>query len=196
MIIAKGAEAVIRLENGIVIKERIRKNYRIEELDYKLRKSRTSIEAKVMKLCRENGILCPNVIDYNDFEIRMEYIDGKKLSDSFSLDLMKELGKTVAKMHNINIIHGDLTTSNVMIKDNKLYIIDFGLAKISKKIEDKATDIFTLKEALKANHTELWEKAFNIFISEYKNVSIEKDKILERYYDIEKRRRYYENSNY
>ena len=118
-ILQQGAEAVISLENNQILKNRIRKSYRIEELDNKLRKLRTRSEGKIIsKLI--GTIPVPKIIDINDFEmkIKMEFIDGKRLSDNLeNLDwkkICKQIGETIAKLHDANIIHGDLTTSNMI----------------------------------------------------------------------------------
>ncbi|HKW05344.1 MAG TPA: lipopolysaccharide kinase InaA family protein, partial [Nitrososphaerales archaeon] len=61
------------------------------------------------------------------------------------------LGETVANMHYGRIIHGDLTTKNILVKDKRIFLIDFGLSFISERIEDKADDLHLLKQALKAS---------------------------------------------
>lgn len=55
-------------------------------------------------------------------QIKIPYIKGKKLSENlnkFSLteqkSILKQIGQSVAKLHNENIIHGDLTTSNMIL---------------------------------------------------------------------------------
>src|SRR3989339_1609577 len=150
-IIARGAEAVLYKENNSLIKERIKKSYRIPEIDIPLRKIRTRREAKIL----EKLSFSPKLIklDEKNFKIEMEYIEGKTLNDS--IDKLKDreklfilLGNQIEQMHNLNIIHGDLTTSNMLLKENKLFFIDFGLSFISDKIEDKAVDLHLLKQCL------------------------------------------------
>ena len=48
-ILQQGAEAVILLENNLITKDRIKKSYRIKELDEKIRKQRTKAEKKLLE---------------------------------------------------------------------------------------------------------------------------------------------------
>ncbi|KAF9220581.1 hypothetical protein BS17DRAFT_882274 [Gyrodon lividus] len=68
--------------------------------------------------------------------------------------LMKMIGIEVAKMHLADIIHGDLTTSNMMLRrdTNDLVLIDFGLAFYSTLVEDKAVDLYVLERAFTSTH--------------------------------------------
>ena len=125
-IIQLGAEAEIILKNKFIIKRRIPKKYRLKELDEKIRKLRTRSEAKILE--KAFAIIpVPKILkaDENKKEIFMEFIDGKKLSENLDLfDLKKQkeicaqIGKSVAKLHDADIIHGDLTTSNMIYVDN------------------------------------------------------------------------------
>jgi Kae1-associated kinase Bud32 len=191
MIIARGAEAIIKKEDNFIIKERIKKGYRINELDEKIRKKRTKLEAKIMREVRRIGINVPKIIEESDFSIKMEYVDGKVLRNvEIDEKIIKEITKIVAILHQNNIIHGDLTTSNFILKDDKIYLIDFGLSKFSRKIEDKAEDLLVLFYTLKGVHYEVFEKYWKIFEEEYcKNYS-EGKKVIERMYEILKRGRY------
>ncbi|MBT4135409.1 Kae1-associated serine/threonine protein kinase [archaeon] len=191
-IIQTGAEAVITLQNNQILKNRIKKSYRLEILDTKLRKSRTKAEAKIITKL-QNIIPVPKIIETDNKEkIIMEYIDGKKLSDYLEKEdykkICKQIGETLAKLHNQDIIHGDLTTSNMILKENKVYLIDFGLSFHSHKIEDKAVDLHLLKQALNAKHYTIAEQAIKTILENYKP---EKYKlIIERITAIEKRGRY------
>ena len=136
-IIKQGAEGILYKEKDYLIKERIKKSYRIEEIDNKLRKFRTRREGKLLQKT-ENS---PQVFEVNDKEmkIKMEFIDGelvKDILDDLRKDkrnnLLREIGGKVARMHDKDIIHGDLTTSNMILKD-KIYFVDFGLGFDSKK---------------------------------------------------------------
>ena len=102
---------------------------------------------------------------------------------------MKSLGKETSKLHEAEIIHGDLTTSNTILKENKVYIIDFGLGKISNKTEDKAVDLHLIKEAINAKHFENSEELFKSFLKGYNN-SDEDKKTIERLEIVENRGRY------
>ena len=191
-IIAQGAEAKIILKNDFIIKDRIKKSYRLPELDKKIRRSRTKAEAKL--LTKASNII-PSakpffIPAFN--KIKMPYIDGVKLSNelnNFELkkqkEILKQIGKSVSELHKADLIHGDLTTSNMLYKNGEIYFIDFGLGFHSNKIEDKAVDIHVLKQALEAKHFQNWEKLFSAFKQAYKN-----KQVLERLKKVEKRGRY------
>jgi len=205
-IIAQGAEAKIILSDNLVTKDRISKSYRIPELDNKIRKSRTKAETKLLHKASQI-INCPLPINNQslrgggvgkpkDFKIKMPFIDGKKLSDhldKFPLkqqkQICKQIGEDVAKLHDAEIIHGDLTTSNMILKDNKIFFIDFGLGYISHKFEDKAVDIHLFKQALEAKHFRNWKTLFKEFETGY-NKSKDSKTVFERLKAVEKRGRY------
>lgn len=146
-ILQQGAEAVIYLDKDKVRKKRVRKGYRIKELDEKLRKLRTRSEGKIID--RLNKLIkVPKIIDVDDskMEIIMEYIDGKKLSESLEeLDwrsICKRIGKSIGKIHDFGIIHGDLTTSNMIFVEDSFSSID-------NVQEERAR---TSKQAREGNH--------------------------------------------
>jgi len=195
-ILQQGAEAIIYLKEGNIIKDRIKKSYRNKELDEKIRKQRTKSEFNLLE--KSHKIINspkPNFPPEKN-KIEMPFIDGKKLSehlDNLSLKeqklICKKIGKNTAKLHEKNIIHGDLTTSNMILKDNKIFFIDFGLGFISNKIEDNAVDIHLFKEALEAKHFKNWEILFHEFLIGYQKYSKNK-KVLEQLKKVELRGRY------
>lgn len=191
-IIAQGAEAVLYRDKNNVIKERIKKNYRIKEIDEKLRKFRTKREAKVIS--RLGGI-APEIIKSDDknMKIEMEFIDGSLLREYLNEKNHKKIcgkiGEEVAAVHDKNIIHGDLTTSNMILKGEKIYFIDFGLSFFSHKIEDKAVDLHLLKQALESKHYKFWDRAFNSVLDGYKK-SEKAGEVIKRLEQVEKRGRY------
>ena len=195
-LIAQGAEAKIILSKDIVTKDRISKSYRIPELDKKIRKSRTKAETKL--LTKAAKIINSPIPETSKeiHKIKMPFIDGKKLSDhldKFPLkqqkQICKQIGEDVAKLHDAEIIHGDLTTSNMVLKDNKIFFIDFGLGYISHKFEDKAVDIHLFKQALEAKHFRNWEVLFKEFEKGYSK-SKDSKIVFERLKAVEKRGRY------
>ena len=198
-LIQQGAEAKIFLDKkkNIILKNRISKSYRIPELDRKIIKRRTKAERKLLEKA-SNIIEVPKPKDSKDEDqIEMPFIDGKKLSEhlnNFTLkeqkEILGEIGKSVAKIHKADIIHGDLTTSNMIQKDKKIYFIDFGLGYISRKIEDKAVDLHLLKQALEAKHFEYWQILFETFKESYSKNNPESKQIFERIIAIERRGRY------
>ena len=80
--ISRGAEAIVFLDKNRIIKQRLKKHYRIDIIDNKLRKTRTKRELNLLKKSSEI-INVPKVISFSDTEIIMEYINGEKLSDIF-----------------------------------------------------------------------------------------------------------------
>lgn len=197
-IIQRGAEAIILKEKNKIIKKRIKKSYRIPELDEKIRKLRTRSETKLL-IKASKIIKIPKVHSFDEKtkEIKMDFVKGERLSETLNnLQLKKQLkiclniGKDIAKLHDTDIIHGDLTTSNMILaKDNSISFIDFGLGFISRKFEDKAVDIHLLRQALEAKHFTNWKKLFKKFLKGYKT-SKNYEKILQRFKAVEKRGRY------
>lgn len=205
--IARGAEAVIYQDKDKIIKHRLKKTYRIKELDDELRKQRTRREANLLL---KAPIPHPALMKSDDTEkIVMENVKGKKVRDVLDKNplLAKRIGKVVAELHNHNIIHGDLTTSNMILtnakfvnsenqkdfllleKGNKLVFIDFGLSFHSHKIEDKAVDIHLFKQVLNSRHHRVYEKALRAFLKGYEKVNKYKE-ILARLEKVESRGRY------
>jgi Kae1-associated kinase Bud32 len=195
-ILACGAEAVIYKKENSVTKKRIKKSYRIKELDDKIRKLRTRGEAKLIERASK-VVLVPKISKSSESskEIVMDFIDGKKLSEylnGFDLKeqkkIARKIGESVAKLHDANLIHGDLTTSNMIYKDDEVYFIDFGLGFHSTKIEDRAVDLYLLKQALEAKHFENFKVLFGEILKKYQ--SKDRGKVLIQLEKVEKRRRY------
>ena len=145
-ILARGAEAIIYKEKSNIIKHRIAKSYRYPELDEKLRKLRTRQEAKILEKLHNSKIAnVPKVILVDEINkaLELENIKGRKLAEYLEKlnlsSICKQLGNSIARVHNAGIIHGDLTTSNMILssKNNKVYLIDFGLGFHSSRVEDK-----------------------------------------------------------
>jgi len=196
-IIQQGAEAIILKEGDNIIKRRIKKSYRIKELDEKIRRQRTRSESKLLEKASKI-ISIPKITKMDDkqMEIFMEFIQGKKLSEELNSFPLKEqkkicfqIGESIAKLHDKDIIHGDLTTSNTILKEKKVYFIDFGLGFNSHRIEDKAVDLHLIKQALEAKHFKDWETLFQS-IKEGYNHSKDSKKTLEQLEKVEKRGRY------
>jgi Kae1-associated kinase Bud32 len=191
-LIAQGAEAKIFKKKDSILKDRIKKSYRLPQIDQRLRKSRTRSEAKILR--KASGIInVPKVIrvDEKKMNLEIEHIEGVKVRDLFDRDdeklkqkVCRELGKTIKKMHQNDIIHGDLTTSN-MIWNGKLYLIDFGLGKISIRIEDMAVDIHLLKECFRSKHHVHWVTYWNEFKKAYNQ-----GKVFDQLERVEARARY------
>lgn len=201
-IIAQGAEAVLILEDGKLIKRRTKKGYRIPVLDEKLRKQRTKRESKLLEKASKL-INVPKIIRVSDKEkeIDMEFIEGKKLSEHLdnlrnAEEVCRQIGESIAKLHDADIIHGDLTTSNMICDSTslhtlrpKVYFIDFGLGYESSKVEDKAVDLHLIKQALEAKHFLHFESFFKAILKGYE-ISKNHIAVVNRLKAVEKRGRY------
>ncbi|MGC9079505.1 MAG: KEOPS complex kinase/ATPase Bud32 [Nanopusillaceae archaeon] len=183
------------IENKIILKYRYKKKYRNEIIDYEFRKNRTRIERKILNKLK-NVINIPELIYYDDENgiIIMEYIDGYKLSEYLEkLDYEKilyEIGKNIGLIHKNKIVHGDITTGNIIYKNGKIYFIDFGLSFFSNRIEDFAVDLHLFKETFGSNHWRISDK-FDIVLEGYKEGFPEKyDDIFKRLKVVESRGRY------
>jgi TP53 regulating kinase and related kinases len=193
-LIAQGAESKLYLDKNRIIKHRFRKKYRIKDIDERLRKSRTKREAKVLQKLEAISFPSPKLLKNDEKEkLEMENIKGKLLRDVLEKEnyimLSKEIGEKIAVLHNNNIIHGDLTTSN-MILNKEIYFIDFGLSFFSHKIEDKAVDLHLLKEALESKHYKIWEKCYKTALRAYEKKANDGSKTVERLKIVESRGRY------
>jgi len=192
-IIQQGAEAKIIQKGNFIIKTRINKGYRHPELDKKIIKARTKKEKKLLeKVSKLINAPTPEET-YEMNIIKMPLIKGKKLSDFLEkLDykkISKEIGKSITKLHDNDIVHGDLTTSNMILNnENKVFFIDFGLGLTSKRIEDKAVDLHLIKQALEAKHFSIWEVCWKIIEENYN--SKDKLKVLKQLKKVEFRGRY------
>jgi len=196
-ILAMGAEATITLEQGSkVLKHRTPKLYRIKEIDEKLRSRRTRREASILEKLSKLNFPVPKVISEDDKsgKLEIEFLEGKKVRDLLnkqnSIFLSAEIGKKIAILHKNKIIHGDLTTSNMIFHDNEVYFIDFGLSFVSERVEDMAVDLHLFRQALESKHCEIWEKAFDACIKAYMSESKQGDEVIKRFKIVESRGRY------
>ncbi|MAG16412.1 Kae1-associated kinase Bud32 [Candidatus Woesearchaeota archaeon] len=195
-LITEGAEASIFLDKDRIVKKRHKKSYRIKELDEKLRLFRTKREAKIMEKLRTIGVAVPKLISVKekDTTIAMEYVNGKKVRDvlnnSNCAEIIEKIGIMVAMMHNNNIIHGDLTTSNMIKNSNKIYFVDFGLGFFSDKTEDKAVDLHLLKQALNSSHSKISDKCFAAVVKGYMKDNSDSSEVMKRLEKVENRGKY------
>jgi len=206
-IICRGAESLIYMSEyegkKVLVKERIKKSYRIKEIDEKLRKERTRREVNLLRRAREISVSTPQVlhVDEKNHKIIMEFIDGiriKEFLNSADEDEIKkvcfEIGKLIGKLHSNKIVHGDLTTSNMILKDGKIYFIDFSLGNFSTRIEDFGVDLNLLYEALKSTHFKILDVCWNSIANGYKTEFKDAEKVFRKMEEIEKRARYMERS--
>ena len=141
-LIKKGAEANLYLESFeevfhlpsktmLVIKHRIPKKYRAPQLDLRLRENRTALEAKLLADAKIAGVATPVIyeVDKRGARIIMEFVEGsqiKTILDGLNEAEMKKLcetiGRNIARLHLAGIVHGDLTTSNMILaKDGQIF---------------------------------------------------------------------------
>ncbi|XP_037025489.1 EKC/KEOPS complex subunit bud32 [Bradysia coprophila] len=191
LLLKQGAEAKLYISEfnsqKCLVKERFKKTYRLPEIDKQLSNERMKAESKSISRCQAAGILVPKVyhMNLNDRKIYMEYferaITAKKYINDLDADsegYLKRLGETIGRivgeMHGNNIIHGDLTTSNILLNpkgedfhDYDMVFIDFGLAHYGHSTEDKGVDLYVLERALLSTHSSV-PNLFEIILSSYK----------------------------
>lgn len=118
-----------------IIKERFEKKYRLPEIDKKLTKQRILNESRNLARAYKNGINTPylyfvdtinrriyteyieNAVMIKDL-LRAVYISNESVDNNYILieKIINELGRILGKLHESDIVHGDLTTSNMLIK--------------------------------------------------------------------------------
>ena len=236
ILLGQGAEGKIYigefLSKKCIIKERFEKKYRLKELDKKLTKNRMLNESRNIARASKLGVNVPTLyfVDLLERKIYMEYIENScqlkvLLQSIYSLEdispyqslldkISNDLGNMLSKLHSGDLIHGDLTPSNIILKvkedtnsdlinnaeqiilKNKnydyMYLIDFGLSfmslSVTSRLEDKAVDLYVLKRAIISSNPkseELFEKAMDI----YKRNCSDGEEIIERYKKVEMRGR-------
>jgi TP53 regulating kinase-like protein len=208
-LIYRGAEAEIYLQEWCgslaVRKSRIAKPYRVPELDSAIRRSRTLHETNLMHEARKIGIPVPIIqhLDPDESTFIMEYVNGPTLKDELyvvSSEVRRkrcaELGGLVATMHEGGLVHGDLTISNVLSGDSKLFLIDFGLGDFSIEMEDRGVDLLLLNRAMKSTHVRFHEQIFGAFLKGYSTVVGKKRhaEVVSKMREIERRGRYSERA--
>lgn len=164
----RGAEADLFLTTigswKAVIKRRIRKEYRDPGLDEQIRRERTFNEASLMHQAKMTGARVPTLfgIDADTKSIAMTYLSGDSLREG--LNMMKasearkffaEIGKQVGLLHLGGLVHGDLTTSNIIVTKRAVpFLLDFGMSKISDEPEDRGVDLHLLQRSISTTQTE------------------------------------------
>lgn len=206
VLIKKGAEASIYLEEWcgrkVVFKRRHPKRYRIPELDRAIQIQRTKHEPQMIHRAKEIGVPTPIVfmIDLEEATIIMEYVEGKRIKDILNdlpseerVRICRQIGRLIGKMHKNGIVHGDLTTSNMILTpEGKIVIIDFGLSEQSIDLEARGVDLHLMKRALASTHYRYLDECFSAVICGYEEeMGAEPTRdVLNRVKEIEKRGRY------
>jgi TP53 regulating kinase and related kinases len=205
-LLKKGAEANLYLTqwhgHQVIIKHRQPKTYRPAQLDSWIRHQRTTREPQLMHEAKLAGVPTPLIflVDVENAVIVMEYVKGqqvKKVLDSATATerhaLCLTIGELIGKLHGYGVVHGDLTTSNMILCcDGKVYLIDFGLGEKTVELEAQGVDLHLLKRALESTHFEFAGECFKAVIEGYANVLGQdaKERVLEKIREIEKRGRY------
>jgi TP53 regulating kinase and related kinases len=205
-LLKKGAEASLYLQrwNGrqVVVKSRLPKSYRPKHLDQIIRHYRTIHEPQLMHEAKLAGVPTPTIllVDVENASIVMEYIEGKQVKQliedstgSQRQDLCIQIGHLIGKLHCHGLVHGDLTTSNIIVaKIDKIFLIDFGLGDRSEELEAQGVDLHLLRQALQSTHFKHAEECFTAFMRGYSDVvGLEATAtVLDKIKEIEKRGRY------
>ena len=204
----KGAEASLYLADWhgkkAIIKTRIPKKYRPDSLDKRIRSYRTVHEPQLMHEAKVAGVSTPLIYMVNVAEsyIVMEYLEGQQIKQVLNKVLQEkrhelciEIGTLIGKLHNYGLIHGDLTTSNMIrTPKGKIFFVDFGLGEKNIELEAQGVDLHLMKRALQSTHYEFWEECFKNVLCGYTSVrGVETtEKVYEKIREIERRGRYVE----
>ena len=193
----QGAEAIITKNNNEIIKERFSKAYRLPHLDESLRKFRTRREAKVLTKLDTLNFPAPKMHEFSDkrMTLVMDFVPGRQLKEVLKegddyQSLALEIGNRVGELHGADIVHGDLTTSNMIQhkETSKIHLLDFGLSQFSNKVEDKAVDLFLMERSLESTHYNIPD-LFTKVIEGYKQSCPSAAIVLQRLEEVRKRGR-------
>ena len=183
-VLARGAESVIyKMDQwGVpyVLKWRQSKTYLLPDIDIQLRKSRTSRECKMLTVSRTLGVPTPAVysVDLNKHIITMDFISGTqfkelagKLPRSTLISLSYGFGKLIATLHEGDVVHGDPTTSNVIVDEkSRMWLVDFGLSEMNATTEMKGVDLHLIHRALETTHWDNQETMLDATLEGYVEV--------------------------
>lgn len=199
-LIYRGAEAELWLGTWfsirVVLKKRVRKGYRVKELDDELIKSRTLKEASLLYEAKKAGIKAPYVLHVNPVKgwLIMSFIEGKSLTEVIqeeNEELLNKVGRSICLLHSSKIYHGDLTPSNIIIANREPHFIDFGLGEKVSDIEKFAEDLNVLQKSLQSKLGDNYYRKWNAIIEGYTAQGKDTAKeTLERLSEINKRGRY------
>lgn len=206
-VVARGAEAVLYADvlegRKVLVKERVRKGYRLPRIDERLRRERTNHEVKLLTDARAAGVPTPQLLDVDmaSSKITMEFVEGERVKELLeharpaqAEKTCEQIGESVGKLHSRGITHGDLTTSNMIVQKDtgRIYFIDFGLGGYSKRVEDKAVDMKLLHDALKAAHYKILKRCWRSIVEGYRRAYKNAEEVIEQIEEIEGRMRYAE----
>jgi len=207
-LLKKGAEASLYLtdwhERKVIVKVRIPKKYRPQALDEQIRSYRTMHEPRLMHEAKAAGVPTPLIylVNVSKSSIIMEFVEGpqiKQVLNSVSKverhDLCVKIGESIARLHKHGLIHGDLTTSNMILSPNgHVFFLDFGLGEKNIELEAQGVDLHLMKQVLQSTHFTFWEECFQNVMCGYTSVLgvNAAGKVYEKISEIERRGRYVE----
>jgi N6-L-threonylcarbamoyladenine synthase/protein kinase Bud32 len=186
---ARGAEAVVELGGSLVVKRRIGKRYRNAALDRRLITERTRAEARLIATARRAGVATPVIKDITADTIVMERVMGDLLKYVTTPANITRAGEAVGRLHGVGIVHGDLTTSNMIVRNGQCVLIDFGLATVSSELEARGVDLHVFFQTLEST-TENFEELRAAFIEGYAGAFAGAEETVEREHEVELRGRY------
>ncbi|MCP1662627.1 MAG: bifunctional N(6)-L-threonylcarbamoyladenine synthase/serine/threonine protein kinase [Methanocalculus sp. MSAO_Arc1] len=185
----RGAEAQVTLSSGNAWKRRLKKGYRHPQLDAELIRERTRAEARILVSARRAGVPTPVIRDLTSDTIVMEEINGSVLKYTLDPDLAEEAGRMVGKLHTGGIVHGDLTTSNMIERDGDVVPIDFGLGHVTSEIEARGVDLHVFFQTLESTREDA-PVLKEAFMKGYRETFEGADDVIVREHEIELRGRY------
>ncbi len=182
-LIKKGAEAEIWLGSWlglrVVVKRRVPKRYRRPDFDILLRRTRTLREASLIMSARRCGVPTPALylVDLKATSLVMEYVPGltiKQLLNEARLDdlmeIFRDIGTSIARLHAEGIVHGDLTTSNLILSGGRVFFVDFGLGDFNKSYEAMGVDLHLMLRALESAQPSSAHRLFSSLMEGYRRV--------------------------
>jgi TP53 regulating kinase-like protein len=184
------------------MKKRLPKKYRPAKLDENIRIHRTIHESQLIHEAKKEIVPTPTIflVDTKNATIVMEFIEGKQMKRLLSeiaederRQLCFQIGELIGRLHKGGIVHGDLTTSNMILNpEGKIFIVDFGLGEKTNELEAKGIDLHLMKRALQSTHFQFAEECFETVIKGYSEFlgAENASNVLRKIGEIEKRGRY------
>lgn len=197
-----GAEArldsAVWMGRSVVFKQRVVKGYRHPTLDRNIQTFRIKNEVRLMLEARRAGIAVPVIysVDLEENRIVMEEIPGMRVKDALETmpmdsaeEVCRKIGEIAGRLHANDIVHGDLTTSNMLLDGDRIVVIDFSLGSKSSELEDKGVDMHLLEEAFHSAHyrrSGLYASVRDSYVKTYRGG----EEVLRKVREIERRGRY------
>jgi Kae1-associated kinase Bud32 len=182
-----------------VFKRRRPKGYRIPEIEAAVARTRMRNEARLMRRARAAGVAVPAVlsVDPPAQTLVLEYLGPNSLRSTFDglpgasrRAVARQAGRAAGRLHRAGIVHGDLTTSNMIERGGRLFLFDFSLGRIAGDPEDFAVDLKAFKDSFAATHLE-HARDFREVLRGYGDAMGARGKgVVDQIARIERRRRY------